>query len=168
MTKEGEDTMVRIREIFKHTLKSMLMCLDGLLFPFVLPYIIKKKGIKSIHLSIDDVRYDLSTQGRGNKLLLDLMSFLRKLNVPITLFLYNKEELKNPCPIKKSALIKIGAHLPCLLFDENLKPMLNAKEVRFHCYMANRAEIESARVKGISHLLCCHDSKRTSYDLSKE
>lgn len=77
MTKEGEDTMVRIREIFKHTLKSMLMCLDGLLFPFVLPYIIKKKGIKSIHLSIDDVRYDLSTQGRGNKLLLDndLMSF---------------------------------------------------------------------------------------------
>lgn len=118
--------MVRIREIFKHTLKSMLMCLDGLLFPFVLPYIIKKKGIKSIHLSIDDVRYDLSTQGRGNKLLLDndLMSFLRKLNVPITLFLYNKEELKNPCPIKKSALIKIGAHLPCLLFDENLKPML--------------------------------------------
>lgn len=117
MTKEGEDTMVRIREIFKHTLKSMLMCLDKLLFPFVLPYIIKKKGIKSIHLSIDDVRYDLSTQGRGNKLLLDndLMYFLRKLNVPITLFLYNKEELKNPCAYKKSALIKIGAHLPCLL-----------------------------------------------------
>ena len=149
----------------------MLMWLDKLLLPFVLPYIIRKKGIKSVHLSIDDVKYDLDARGGGDsKLLLnrDLILFQHKLNAPSTLFLYCKDELKNPCVYKKSALIKIGTHLPSLLLDENLKYVLNAKEARFHRYLANTAEVELARIKGISHLLCSHDFKRISYDLTKK
>ena len=159
--------MARIKEFFKHTLKSMLMWLDEPLLPFVLPYIMRKKGVKSVHLSIDDVKYNLDSVG-GLLLNNNLTLFLHKLDVPITLFLYCKDELKNPCVYKKSALIKIGAHLPSLLLDENLKSMLNAKEARFHCYLANTTEVELARIKGISHLLCSHDSTRLSYNLTKE
>ena len=146
------------------------MWFDELLLPFILPYIIRKKGIKSVHLSIDDIRYDLDIREtiKCNLLLeRDLILFLHKLNTPITLFLYHKDKLKNRCVYKKSELIKIGAHLPSLLVDEKLKSMLNAKEACFHCYLANTAEIELARIKGISHLLCSHDFKRISYDLTK-
>lgn len=142
----------------KNCFKKSLLKLDMLLLPLLLPFLLKVKGVKAVHFSIDDVSYHLAHDGQ---LLIrrDIDALIRRLGgVTVTLFLFEKNE---SCDIPVPMQAKVGIHLPSMKYGE-CESCLNSTYFRFHYYKASTEEVKRM---GVSTALCSHDGRR-SYDLT--
>lgn len=120
--------------------------------------LLQAKGIRQIHLSIDDVSYDL-VQGKGLLIQEALAALINRLGgAIITIFLLERSE---SCTCSIPAQTKVGIHLPSMKYGE-CEPFLNSGYFRFHYYKATAEEV---RRMGASTALCSHDG-RVSYDLT--
>lgn len=150
--------MKKIRELFHNRLKKLFLLIDSFLLPLLLPSLMRLKGVKMVHFSIDDVKYDISSDGI---LITDkLYSFMEKLGggIFLTLFLFERD---SNCTYNLPPFVKIGVHKPSLI-DGTLKKYINSNYFRFHRYEAMPDDIRKMR-RGIA--LCSHDGRR-SYDLT--
>lgn len=148
----------------KKHIKKLILYSEVLLYP-IIPIILSYKGVKTIHLSFDDVYF--FTKGKRIILKSDFCEYLKKLNTPyITLFLWKYRKFAMGRGVNTTW--KIGLHDTSLLNIAKYNKLITSVYARFHEYKASADEICQYRNLGGCNLFCCHDNNRVSYNLTAE
>ena len=155
----------------KKVIKELLLTIDSLLCPIVVPIVVRIKGVNLLHLSFDDVPFIMN---EGGVLIPESFAhYLQNLlneDISMSLYLWNTTpmQLEKFVSIPSSCQIRIGFHDPFLMNDPQLARRTTDAAVRFHGYKAEKKDILNFIKWGGQYLLCCHDEKRISYDLTAE
>lgn len=159
-----------MEEQMKRLLKSTIMWIDWILMPILLPMVLKWKGIKLCHLSFDDVTYTVDHNYIYiSNTIEEILRYLDNIRIQSTVYLYKATvESVYTSNLLDIPSVKIGLHLPSMFLNTILCKFINTRYIRFHEYKATYKDIkmfkQHCNLKAV--LLCCHDNKRISYDLT--